>query len=78
MPGAAFGQYLWGSPLDDVLQPLLTADWAERDLSAIGSAGNERLLDAIDQRLAAGDGSAGPDRGAAPGWACGTWSSGTT
>jgi len=58
VPGAAFGQYLWGSPLDDVLQPLTTADWAERDLSLIGSPGNERLLDAVDQRLAAGDGSA--------------------
>jgi arabinofuranan 3-O-arabinosyltransferase len=59
VPGAPFGQYLWGSPVDDVLQPLTTVDWAERDLSTIGSPGNERLLDAIDQRLAAGDGSAG-------------------
>ena len=59
VPGAAFGQYLWGSPLDDVLQPLTTVDWAERDLSYIGSPGNERLLDAIDQRMAAGAGSAG-------------------
>ena len=59
VPGAAFGQYLWGSPLDDVLQPLATVDWAERNLSTIGSPGNERLLDAIDQRMAAGDGSAG-------------------
>ena len=42
-----------------MLQPLTTVDWAERDLSVIGSPGNERLLDAIDQRLAAGDGSAG-------------------
>jgi arabinofuranan 3-O-arabinosyltransferase len=58
-PGSAFGQYLWGSPIDDVLQPLTTADFAERDLSYIGSPGNERLLDAIDQRIAAGDGSAG-------------------
>ena len=58
VPGAPFGQYLWGSPLDDVLQPLTGADWAERDLSLIGSPGNERLLDAIDQRLAAGAGSA--------------------
>jgi arabinofuranan 3-O-arabinosyltransferase len=58
VPGAAFGQYLWGSPLDDVLQPLTSADWAERDLSLIGSPGNERLLDAIDERLAAGAGSA--------------------
>jgi len=59
VPGAAFGQYTWGSPLDDVLQPLSTVDWAERDLSTIGSPGNERLLDAIDQRLAAGAGSTG-------------------
>ena len=64
VPGAPFGQYVWGSPLDDVLQPLLTADWAERDLSTIGSPGNARLLDAIDQRIAAGDGSAGADPGA--------------
>jgi arabinofuranan 3-O-arabinosyltransferase len=59
VPGTPFGQYSWGSPIDDVLQPLTTVDWAERDLSTIGSPGNERLLAAIDQRLAAGDGSAG-------------------
>jgi arabinofuranan 3-O-arabinosyltransferase len=57
-PGAPFGQYTWGSPLDEVLQPLITADWAERSLSVIGSPGNERLLDAIDQQLASGAGSA--------------------
>ncbi len=59
VPGAPFGQYLWGSPLDEVLQPLTSTDWAERDLSLIGSPGNERLLDSIDQQLAAGAGSAG-------------------
>ena len=58
-PGAPFGQYLWGSPMDDVLQALTNVDYAERNLSVIGSAGNERLLNTIDQRLAAGDGSAG-------------------
>jgi len=58
-PGASFGQYVWGSPMDDVLASLTNADFAERDLSVIGSPGNERLLDAIDQQLAAGDGSAG-------------------
>ena len=42
-----------------MLQPLSTVDWAERDLTSIGSPGNERLIEAIDQRLAAGDGSAG-------------------
>jgi arabinofuranan 3-O-arabinosyltransferase len=62
VPGAPFGQYLWGSPLDDSLQPLTSADWAERDVSVIGSPGNERLLAAIDQRIAAGAGSAGLTR----------------
>ena len=59
VPGAAFGEYTWGRPMDDVLQPLFSGDWASRQLSSIGSVGNARLLDAIDQRLAAGDGSAG-------------------
>ena len=58
-PGAPFGQYLWGSPQDDVLQALTNVDYAERNLAVVGSVGNERLLTAIDQRLAAGDGSAG-------------------
>ena len=59
VPGAPFGQYVWGSPMDDVLQPLATVDWAERNLSFISSLSNQRLLGAIDQRLASGAGSAG-------------------
>jgi arabinofuranan 3-O-arabinosyltransferase len=58
-PGGPFGQYVWGSPMDDVLQPLTSVDFAERDLSAVGSPGNSRLLATIDQRLAAGTGSPG-------------------
>ena len=58
-PGSAFAEYTWGSPMDDVLQALTNADWAERDLEVVGSAGNERLLAAVDQQFAAGDGSAG-------------------
>ena len=58
-PGSAFAEYTWGSPMDDVLTALTNADWAERDLEVVGSAGNERLLETIDQDLAAGDGSAG-------------------
>jgi arabinofuranan 3-O-arabinosyltransferase len=58
-PGASFGQYEWGSPLDDVLSPLTSADFAVRDLADIGSPGNQRLLDAIDQQVSAGRGSAG-------------------
>ncbi len=58
-PGVRSGQYVWGSPMDDVLASLTNADFAERDPSVIGSPGNERLLDAINQQLAAGTGSAG-------------------
>ena len=58
-PGASFGQYVWGSPMDNVLQALTNVDYAERDLNFLGSVGNERLLNTIDQQFAAGDGSAG-------------------
>ena len=59
VPGARFGEYTWGRPLDDVLEPLFTGDWASDQLSTIGSPGNARLLTAIEQRLDAGQGSAG-------------------
>jgi arabinofuranan 3-O-arabinosyltransferase len=58
-PGAAFAEYTWGSPMDDVLQAFTNADYAERNLEVVGSVGSERLLDAIDEQFAAGDGSAG-------------------
>src|SRR5215475_14558837 len=58
-PGARFGQYSWGSPLDDILQPLFVGDWASSQLGVIGSVGNTRLLEAIDLRMSAGAGSAG-------------------
>src|SRR5215469_2605281 len=58
-PGARFGQYSWGSPLDDIMQPLFVGDWASSQLGTIGSIGNTRLLETIDQRMSAGAGSAG-------------------
>jgi arabinofuranan 3-O-arabinosyltransferase len=58
-PASSFGEYTWGSPMDDVLAGLTSVDWASRSLEVVGSPGNERLLNAIDQQLAAGDGSAG-------------------
>jgi arabinofuranan 3-O-arabinosyltransferase len=59
LPGARFGEYTWGRPLDDVLEPLFTGDWASDQLSMIGSPGEARLLSAIEQRVDAGQGSAG-------------------
>jgi len=59
VPGARFGEYLWGRPLDDVMQPLSTARWASRSIVPEGSVGLTRLLDGIDQRLTDGEGSPG-------------------
>ncbi|MBT2224775.1 alpha-(1-_3)-arabinofuranosyltransferase family protein [Nonomuraea sp. NEAU-A123] len=59
VPGAKFGEYLWGRPMDDPMQPLFTARWTTRQVAAAGSVGLTRLLDAIDQRLTAGYGSPG-------------------
>ncbi len=58
-PGARFGQYTWGSPMDDVLQPFVTGNWASVQNSDLGSVGNYRLLEAIDRQFSAGDGSPG-------------------
>lgn len=54
LPGSSFGEYNWGRPMDEPIQPLLKSRWAVRSLVPAGSAGNARLLAAIDDRLAAG------------------------
>ncbi len=61
-PASGFGQYTWGRPIDEPLQPLAQAPWAVRDQAPLGSAGLTRLLDAVDGRLAAGR----PTSGLAP------------
>ncbi|MCU1455742.1 MAG: coagulation factor 5/8 type protein [Acidimicrobiales bacterium] len=53
IPGAAFGEYRWGRPLDEPLSALGTRAWASRDLVPLGGDGSTRLLDAIDRSLAA-------------------------
>ncbi len=39
VPGPPFGEYLWGRPMDDIVQPLLTARWGVRQLVPAGSPG---------------------------------------
>lgn len=56
VPGAAAGVYQWGTPHDEPLAALARSPWAVRDLAPASSAGNIRLVDAIERRLAAGDG----------------------
>ncbi|WP_336207857.1 alpha-(1-_3)-arabinofuranosyltransferase [Nonomuraea sp. LPB2021202275-12-8] len=59
VPGAKRGEYLWGRPLDEPLQPLSQARWATHTIVPWGSAGGSRLMAAIDERLSSGEGSAG-------------------
>ncbi|MCR3741712.1 arabinofuranan 3-O-arabinosyltransferase [Actinomadura glauciflava] len=59
VPGAPFGEYLWGRPMDDIVQPLLSARWGIRQLVPAGSPGYTRALDAIDQQVRSGQGSPG-------------------
>ncbi len=59
IPGAPFGEYLWGRPMDDIVQPLLVARWGVRQLVPAGSPGYTRALDAIDQQVRSGQGSPG-------------------
>ncbi|TDC82787.1 DUF3367 domain-containing protein [Actinomadura sp. 7K507] len=59
VPGAPFGEYLWGRPMDDIVQPLLTARWGVRQLVPAGSPGYTRALDAIDQQVRSGQMSPG-------------------
>ncbi|MBO2448319.1 DUF3367 domain-containing protein [Actinomadura barringtoniae] len=59
LPGASFGEYLWGRPMDDIVQPLLSARWGVRQLVPAGSPGYTRALDAIDLQVRSGRSSPG-------------------
>jgi len=59
LPGSAVGDYRWGRTGDDAMQPLLKVRWGARQLVPWGSPGFTRILDALDQRIAGGAGSAG-------------------
>ena len=54
LPAAAFGTYLWGAPRDDVLQPLMTAPWAVRNVVPLAQPGNVVLLDAVTRAVESG------------------------
>jgi arabinofuranan 3-O-arabinosyltransferase len=54
LPGASRPTYLWGSTVDDALQPVATGPWTVRDGIPLTPAGYIRLLDDLSLRIAAG------------------------
>ncbi len=59
VPGSSFADYRWGRTGDEPLQALARSPWAVRNAIPLARPGTIRLLDAVQQRLAHGDGSPG-------------------
>lgn len=57
LPGSAFGDYLWGSPRDEVLQALAGTPWTVRNAVPLTPAGTIRTLDGFERAFASGRGS---------------------
>lgn len=57
LPGSSFGDYVWGFPQDEPVQPLARSTWTVRNAVPLTPPGNIRMLDAIEARLAQGSGS---------------------
>jgi arabinofuranan 3-O-arabinosyltransferase len=62
LPASSFGTYAWGSTGDEPLQPLARSDWEVRNAIPLTPAAHIRMLDAVEERLARGEGSAGLTR----------------
>jgi arabinofuranan 3-O-arabinosyltransferase len=54
VPARAFGDYIWGHPHDDVLEPIAESPWAVRNVIPLATAGNIRMLDAVTGVLEGG------------------------
>ncbi|CAM3485896.1 Arabinofuranan 3-O-arabinosyltransferase [Kibdelosporangium persicum] len=59
VPGTGFGEYTWGRTVDEPAQALARSPWALRSQIPLGSEGNTRIMDAVEDVLADGRGSAG-------------------
>ncbi|MBW8767964.1 MAG: DUF3367 domain-containing protein, partial [Geodermatophilales bacterium] len=62
LPASSFGTYVWGNTGDEPLQPLSRSPWEVRNAIPFTPAGHIRMLDAVEDRLARGEGSAGLTR----------------
>jgi arabinofuranan 3-O-arabinosyltransferase len=54
VPADAHGMYVWGSPIDDPLEPLARSPWAERGLVPFGGAGAQTFLDTAETAIESG------------------------
>ncbi|RKN54593.1 DUF3367 domain-containing protein [Micromonospora costi] len=59
VPGARFPDYRWGSPADEITQPLLKSSWVVRNSIPLAPPATIRLLDAVESVVASGAGSDG-------------------
>ncbi|CRK61371.1 hypothetical protein [Alloactinosynnema sp. L-07] len=59
IPGTGFGEYTWGKTIDEPAQSLARSPWALRSQIPLGSEGNTRLMDAVEDALADGRGAPG-------------------
>jgi arabinofuranan 3-O-arabinosyltransferase len=57
LPGSGFGDYTWGRTVDEPAQPLARSPWAVRSQIPLGSEGNTRVMDAVEDALADARGS---------------------
>ncbi len=58
LPGSSFADYTWGNTQDEPLQPLARSPWAVRNAIPLTPGGTIRALDAVEDRLQRGQGSA--------------------
>jgi arabinofuranan 3-O-arabinosyltransferase len=59
VPGSSFGTYAWGTTGDEPMQPLAESAWDVRNAIPLTPEGHIRVLDAVEELLARGQGSAG-------------------
>ncbi|WP_328365163.1 alpha-(1-_3)-arabinofuranosyltransferase [Streptomyces sp. NBC_00445] len=54
VPATAHGIYTWGSTIDQPLDVVAESRWAQRDYVPMGTPGNRRAMDAVEQALMSG------------------------
>jgi arabinofuranan 3-O-arabinosyltransferase len=59
VPAARFPGYQWGTPADEITQPLMTGGWVVRSAIPLTPPDTIRLLDSVETILANGQGSPG-------------------